>query len=1114
MRPSYLHLLLLACIGPAFAGGAPPTGWRGRAAGRYPEAKPPTEWSDDAGIVWQVDAGEGRSSPVLVGDRIFVTAEPDELVCLSAADGKVLWRRRNGAEELPPELRNRDLESPTECGYATPTPVCDGRHVYALFGNGVVACYDLEGTRKWIHLIEIRQTEEHGRAASPVLVGNRLVIHVTDLFCLDAATGKTVWQKPSATAFGTPLPLRVGGVDVVVTPKGDVFRVSDGEKLGSGLGALEVASPVVHEGVLYFIGSVARAVRLPGALEGGRFPKPAQLWRVLLRGQFYASPIVHEGLIYAVNKKGLLVVLEAASGATVFSKKLSVGSECAPSFCLVGGKLYLYTDAGVTVILEPGRSYKEVRRCVLSQGAVATPTFAGDRMFIRSDLDLMCIRAGAKAAARPAAPQPAARGEGPAPAQPGPAAAGHAGPVLSGWRGNGTGLFPDATPVLQWGRTCKGITPGMKTSVSRPKGAAAADAIPLRHHFPRRWLVLGPFPAPKGLEEPALADEAAIEPTEGEAAAGHTWTTCAVPEDVFPPAERDSVAGAGSMRFVEPGKVLGEFKPGHLVYAHTYVYAPQEGEADFVVDHTAGLRVWLNGEQLYSKASTEVRLNYYTILGRFRDGSYPVVPSPRIRLKLRKGWNRLLLKLAHGRRNWKGYSFGPRIVDLPTVAYEDRNILWAAPLPDRSSSTPILVGDRIFLMAEPDQLVCLDKATGKQLWTRFLGRYQATPKAERDANPAFRQTVEPLVAKLATAQGLKDRMALRREIDKALVAIDAKKYTLNWDGHMKSHFRIVGWTLPTPCSDGSYVYVYCGNGVAACYDLEGNTRWIDRVNPGQMHYPAAPALVDGTFVIFASGGFNMVALDARTGQVRWRQPKVTRSVGALVGARINGVGVVISQAGDIVRVADGKILYSDPVKRTGDTGWAPAACIGNVVYLPVHGVSNLMVKDFSAAQGEAWTCEQRDVGGIAISRNSKGTWIDRWTCGSPLIHEGIYYNVDVFGTLYAADLQTRKVLYRQDVSHEFDSLSHYNAVGVAASVTLGGKHLFAMGNQGVAVVFEPGPTFKQVAVNRIAQQVYRPWPIRPQEEIGYSPPLFEGSRMYLRGEYFFYCIGTPEERPQ
>jgi hypothetical protein len=81
-------------------------------------------------------------------------------------------------------------------------------------------------------------------------------------------------------------------------------------------------------------------------------------------------------------------------------------------------------------------------------------------------------------------------------------------------------------------------------------------------------------------------------------------------------------------------------------------------------------------------------------------------------------------------------------------------------------------------------------------------------------------------------------------------------------------------------------------------------------------------------------------------------------------------------------------------------------------------------------------------------------------------------------------------------------------VGVAASVTLAGGHLFAMDNQGTVVIFEPGEAYRQVAVNRIRRQVYRPWPIRPQEEIGYSPPLFEGSRMYLRGERYLYCIGA------
>ena len=86
-------------------------------------------------------------------------------------------------------------------------------------------------------------------------------------------------------------------------------------------------------------------------------------------------------------------------------------------------------------------------------------------------------------------------------------------------------------------------------------------------------------------------------------------------------------------------------------------------------------------------------------------------------------------------------------------------------------------------------------------------------------------------------------------------------------------------------------------------------------------------------------------------------------------------------------------------------------------------------------------------------------------------------------------------------------MAHYNAVGVAASITLGGKQLFVSDNQGNTVVFEPGPVFKKVAVNRIERQIDRPWPIRPQEETGYSPPVFEGPRMYLRGEYNLYCIG-------
>src|SRR5207247_11021638 len=85
-------------------------------------------------------------------------------------------------------------------------------------------------------------------------------------------------------------------------------------------------------------------------------------------------------------------------------------------------------------------------------------------------------------------------------------------------------------------------------------------------------------------------------------------------------------------------------------------------------------------------------------------------PSPRFDLELRPGWNRLLLKLSTSNRvDFTDMRCCLRIMDPPDVAYESKNIRWMAPLPGRSTSTPIIVGGRIFVMAEPDELLCLDK---------------------------------------------------------------------------------------------------------------------------------------------------------------------------------------------------------------------------------------------------------------------------------------------------------------------------------------------------------------------------------------------------------------------
>jgi hypothetical protein len=134
-----------------------------------------------------------------------------------------------------------------------------------------------------------------------------------------------------------------------------------------------------------------------------------------------------------------------------------------------------------------------------------------------------------------------------------------------------------------------------------------------------------------------------------------------------------------------------------------------------------------------------------------------------------------------------------------------------------------------------------------------------------------------------------------------------------------------------------------------------------------------------------------------------------------------------------------------------------------------------------------------------------GSWLDRFTPASPLVHDGVAYLVDIYATFYAVDLRAKKLLYRRDL--DLDGLFHYNAVPVAASPTLVGGRILVLDNQGTCLVLEPGAEFRQVGRNRIATQLDREIPVSPQETISNSPPVADGDRLYIRGERYLYCIG-------
>jgi len=645
---------------------------------------------------------------------------------------------------------------------------------------------------------------------------------------------------------------------------------------------------------------------------------------------------------------------------------------------------------------------------------------------------------------------------------------------------------------------------GLRARAVRPSGDGASDAPLVEKGLLCDWMVIGPFAVGDSVQNFAdapLGEESAIEPlvgsTQSDAGPNRMWRRAAVPPD------DPMVFGTAELPWLDVAKVVGA-GGNQLAYAHTYLHSPRGGRARIVVDHAHGLKVWVNGREVYDQPQRAVGLGLYVGISR-QELAHQQHPSPRFDVELEPGWNRLLLKLStFNREGAAEMRCCLRIMDPPDVTYESKNIVWMTELPARSTSTPIIVGDRIFLMSEPDELICLDKNDGRILWKAANNYYEALTPTERAGNAALKERVDPLVRQLQQETDRARRTEWRRAIREALNEIDEPRFAIRPDGHFESHFGIVGFTMPTPVSDGRYVYVWCGMGVAACYDLDGNRRWITRVPTGDLSYGSSPALADGVLAVFLN---RLYGLDASTGRLRWDQQRVHKNIGAILAARLAGQEVFISQQGEVIRPSDGRLLFRPWSIGTGDTGWSPPVILGNTVYVPRYGVAQLNLFDFTDCRGDSWEPEKPATVQMpdSINRLENGEWLDRWTAGSPLIWQGLSYQTDIYGVLYVADLATGEMLYRQPLAIE--GLMHYNAVPVAASPTLIGPHVYVADNQGTMLVLEPGRTFRQLARNRIATQLDRIWPIPAQETLAYAPPIVDGHRLYLRGERYLYCIG-------
>jgi outer membrane protein assembly factor BamB len=409
-------IAILAC---GLFAGADWTRFRGPNAGGTADDKGlPVRWSGTENVAWKTALpGAGASSPVTLGDKIFLTCysgypvnpdQPGDLaslvhhtLCLDRASGRILWDKTEKAQ-LPEKSYSSFL---TKHGYASATPATDGKAVYVFFGRSGVFAYSLAGEKLWQADVG-SNIHDWGSAASPILYKNLLIVNASiessSIVALDTADGKQVWRAGGINrSWGTPLivDLPEGRQELVVSLQGKVLALdpAKGQELWHCDGVPDYICPsvIAHGDVVYITAGrkpLTLAVRAGGQgdVTGSRV-----LWQVKKTPKV-ATPLYADGMLYWVDQTGKAVCINASDGSTVYEQKQKIAGgddKVYASPVLGDGKLYIATRRGGVIVLAVGKQFQELAHNDLGDDSLfnATPVISNRQLLVRSDKYLYCI---------------------------------------------------------------------------------------------------------------------------------------------------------------------------------------------------------------------------------------------------------------------------------------------------------------------------------------------------------------------------------------------------------------------------------------------------------------------------------------------------------------------------------------------------------------------------------------------------------------------------------------------------------------------------------------------------------------------------------------------------
>jgi outer membrane protein assembly factor BamB len=395
--------------------------WRGpHFNGVSRTANPPVTWSETRNILWKAPLpGRGNSTPVVWGDRLFVTSAvpagvtgpaqhqprggaPQRgmhrfmVLALDRKTGRTIWERV-AREQEPHE--GSHFENGT---WASNSPITDGQRLFAYFESFGLYAYDLDGTLVWEKdLGDKRMRNEFGEGSTPVLHGNTLVVvwdHLNGqsfVTALDARDGKELWRVPrkEIDTWATPMVLDVNGRPQVVVPamervraydlaNGDVVWESDGLTMNA------IPSPVFEDGLLFlmsgFRGNDLKAIRVADA-RGNIDGTPAVVWTMDRDTPYVPSPLLYDGILYFLkSNNGILTALDAKTGKPHYAQQRLDGvPNVFASPVGAGGRIYLPGREGATQVIRSGPTFEVLATNQLDDSFDASPALVENVLYLR-----------------------------------------------------------------------------------------------------------------------------------------------------------------------------------------------------------------------------------------------------------------------------------------------------------------------------------------------------------------------------------------------------------------------------------------------------------------------------------------------------------------------------------------------------------------------------------------------------------------------------------------------------------------------------------------------------------------------------------------------------------